>query len=254
MATTPGFDDTAELVAGPLRGSAPRGARTAEWLIIAAPLQLAELASLAPTRTTVRIVNDAGGFRDALTSDRPRLAVLCMPPGDDAELELLSAERRRRPGLRAVLLNAHDDVDHRLAALRLGFDACLEAEMDVRELAERLRLLAQESVEAGRDHRVPIADGVELDLDGHQLVRDGAPVHLRPREFALLEFLARHPWRTYSRTSLLARVWGSDRDIDPRTVDVHVRWLREKVEADPERPIHLTTVRGVGYRLVPGER
>jgi two-component system response regulator RegX3 len=63
--------------------------------------------------------------------------------------------------------------------------------------------------------------------------------------------LAAHPGRAYTRRQILDRVWGADHDGDPRTVDVHVRWLRSKIETDPEHPIHLVTVRGVGYRLDP---
>ncbi|MBA3851001.1 MAG: winged helix-turn-helix transcriptional regulator [Chloroflexi bacterium] len=108
---------------------------------------------------------------------------------------------------------------------------------------------------APRDaHRLRVSDGIDLDLDSRELRRDGRAVHLRPKEFGLLDLLARHPGRTFTRRQLLDRVWGSDRDGDPRTVDVHVRWLREKLEEDPEHPRLLMTVRGVGYRLDRGDR
>ena len=98
---------------------------------------------------------------------------------------------------------------------------------------------------------LPIANGFELDLVAHELRLDGRSVHLRPKEFQLLALLGAHPGRAYSRRQLLDRVWGSDQVGDPRTVDVHVRWLRSKVEPQPDRPVHLITVRGVGYRLDP---
>jgi DNA-binding response OmpR family regulator len=98
---------------------------------------------------------------------------------------------------------------------------------------------------------LPIADGFELDLVAHELRLDGRSVHLRPKEFQLLALLAAHPGRAYSRRQLLDRVWGADHGGDPRTVDVHIRWLRSKVEPRPDQPVHLVTVRGVGYRLDP---
>ncbi len=90
-----------------------------------------------------------------------------------------------------------------------------------------------------------------MDPTAHEVRRDGALVHLRPKEFQLLSLLAANPGRAYSRRQMLDRVWGHDHDGDPRTVDVHIRWLRSKIEARPERPVHLVTVRGVGYRLDP---
>lgn len=85
----------------------------------------------------------------------------------------------------------------------------------------------------------------------HEVRRDGLAVHLRPKEFGLLALMASHPGRAYTRRELLERVWGKGHETGVRTVDVHVRWLRQKLEADPERPVHLVTVRGVGYRLDP---
>jgi DNA-binding response OmpR family regulator len=99
-----------------------------------------------------------------------------------------------------------------------------------------------------------VGDGPELDLAGHELRRQGEVVHLRPKELGLLALLAAHPGRAYTRWELLDRVWGPGHDAGTRTVDVHVRWLRAKVEPDPGRPVHLITVRGVGYRLDPPQR
>ena len=102
--------------------------------------------------------------------------------------------------------------------------------------------------------RLPVADDLELDLAAHELRSGERVVHLRPKEFGLLALLATHPGRAYARRELLQRVWGPGTQTGARTVDVHVRWLRSKIEPDPERPIHLVTVRGVGYRLDPPRR
>ena len=197
---------------------------------------------------------EASAFRTALLTERPRVVVLCVPPGSAADVDLVASERRRRPRLRVALLNGRDRVDERLDALRLGFDAALTLDLDPDELRGRLALLAEQTREPRNGNRLRIADGIELDLESRELRRDGRQSHLRPKEFGLLDFLARRPGRTFTRRQLLDRVWHQDRDGDQRTVDVHVRWLREKLEVDPEHPRLLLTVRGVGYRLDPGDR
>jgi DNA-binding response OmpR family regulator len=98
---------------------------------------------------------------------------------------------------------------------------------------------------------VAVAKGVTLDLIAHELRRDGRPLHLRPKEYALLALLATNPRRAFSRQQILAQVWGPAQQLPTRTVDVHVRWIREKIEPDPSQPAHLVTVHGVGYRLDP---
>jgi len=200
------------------------------------------------------MMGEASAFRTALLTERPRVVVLCVPPGSAADVDLVASERRRRPRLRVALLNGRDRVDERLDALRLGFDAALTLDLDPDELRGRLALLAEQTREPRNGNRLRIADGIELDLESRELRRDGRQSHLRPKEFGLLDFLARRPGRTFTRRQLLDRVWHQDRDGDQRTVDVHVRWLREKLEVDPEHPRLLLTVRGVGYRLDPGDR
>ena len=142
------------------------------------------------------------------------------------------------------------DVDARLRALRLGFDEALSTSVCAEELLGRLALL-DERARPRPLTTVEVGDDVELDLFAHELRRGGRPIHLRPKEFNLLAMLAAHPGRAYTRRQLLDRVWGPEHHGDPRTVDVHIRWLRAKIEADPARPLHLVTLRGVGYRLDP---
>ena len=224
------------------------------WLALAPRDLIAALVPRVAPSARLRAVSDVGGFRDALIADRPRVALLCRPPAGETELSLATAEARRRPSMRTVLLNERSDVDTRLSALRQGFDACMELDVDLDELVGPLENLSERHVPQPRQHRLAIDDELELDLDARVLVRDGRPIHLSPMEFRLLEFMGRHPGRTYSRNDLLSRVWGVRDGVDPRTVDVHIRWLRAKLEGDPDRPRRLTTVRGVGYRLAPGQR
>ena len=225
--------------------------RSADVLVLGQMAFLADLRFRLPD-LEIRLVEDASAFLAALMTGRPRVVVTVVPPGTGQTVEAVAALRKRRSSMRTVLLNDEASVDDRLRALEIGYDAALTIAVPVDELAGRLALLARHS-RPGRE-RLAIADGTELDVMTCELLRDGRPVHLRPKEFRLLELLARHPGRVYTRGQLLDRVWGPDRAGDPRTVDVHVRWLRAKIEPDPERPTHLVTVRGMGYRLDPDAR
>ncbi len=198
---------------------------------------------------TINVQDDAGAFLAALATDRPRVVVVSAPPARASTIDAVAAVRRRRPTMRAVLLDDEAAVEERLRALEIGFDAALTDAIPGEELAGRLLLLSRHP-RSGRD-RLSICEGTTLDTAARTLLRDGRSVHLRPKEFRLLEVLARHPGRVHSRSELLDQVWGSGRAGDPRTVDVHVRWLRAKVEPDPRKPVHLLTVRGLGYRLDP---
>jgi DNA-binding response OmpR family regulator len=222
----------------------------ATWLVLATDGPALELRQLAPAATRVRTLMDPIEFTDLLANDRPRIVVVTEPPAGPNELALVARERRRRQGLRTIHLSPRAAHDARLAALRDGFDEALPQTIDAAELVARASLLDERS-RVRVATCLPIAAGYELDLIAHELREDGRAVHLRPKEFQLLAMLAAHPGRAYTRRQLLDRVWGPDQVGDPRTVDVHVRWLRSKFEPQPDRPIHLVTVRGVGYRLDP---
>jgi two-component system alkaline phosphatase synthesis response regulator PhoP len=135
----------------------------------------------------------------------------------------------------------------RLRALDAGADEVLSEPVSATEIAARIRRQLRRSRPGSG--RLIIADRLELDLERQELLRDGARVHLRPKEARLLELFARAPGKVMSRAHILERVWGPHHGGDPRTVDVHVRWLRAKIEPDPHAPVWLRTVRGVGYRL-----
>jgi DNA-binding response OmpR family regulator len=201
----------------------------------------------------VLVVRDPWTFCDRLVALRPAVAVLGAPPADGEHEATTLEERRRRPGLRIVHLSPHDAVGRRLAALRRGFDEALPADIDPDELIGRIRLLEERARTRGAAV-LPVAAGIVLDPVAHEVRRGDDRVHLRPKEYQLLAMLAAHPGRAYTRRQLLDRVWGREHDGDPRTVDVHVRWLRAKIEPVPDAPIHLVTVRGVGYRLDPDPR
>ncbi|MEX1335685.1 MAG: response regulator transcription factor, partial [Candidatus Limnocylindrales bacterium] len=153
-----------------------------------------------------------------------------------------------RAEARLLFVTPPEAEAERLAALEAGVDEIATRPISISELAGRVRLLLQRARPVRRS-RLPVGDGLELDLDRRQLLRGDEWIHLRPKEAKLLELFARSPGRVLTRDHILERVWGPNHDGDPRTVDVHVRWLRAKVEPDPHEPVWLLTVRGVGYRL-----
>ncbi|CAN5595037.1 hypothetical protein BH20CHL7_BH20CHL7_15440 [soil metagenome] len=222
------------------------------WIALAKDGPVAELASSLPLHR-LRVVRDPAVFGALLCAGRPQLAVVVSPPAESNDLAVALRERRRRTSLRVVYLNPTSAIDQRLAALRLGMDEALPDTVSVPELLGRLEILEEHS-RTRHGAGILVADGVVLDPVAHEVRRDGDLIHLRPKEYQLLAMLASHPGRAYTRRQLLDRVWGHDHDGDPRTVDVHVRWLRSKIEPQPDTPIHLVTVRGVGYRLDPMPR
>jgi len=238
----------------PVQKNRLAGLERAAWLVLATDGPALELPALV-AGTAIRITADPRRFRDILLAERPRVVVVAQPPAGPDDLDLVAAERRRRPRFRAVHLAPPDAVADRMAALVRGFDDALTTATPGAELAGRLGWLesrAQERPVPGAF--LPVADGLALDLAGHVLRRGDVAVHLRPKEFGLLAVLAAHPGRAFTRRDLLERVWGPGAGTGARTVDVHVRWVRSKIEPAPERPVHLVTVRGVGYRLDPPGR
>ncbi len=219
------------------------------WLVLADGPGAADLVrAVAPV--SVHVEPDRRRFAASLTSGDVAFVVLESPPALLAEVEQVG--RWLSPGRSAVLVSRHDASFIRLRALELGFADALDAAADVREIQARIeiasrRRLAQPLYERHR-LRVPVADGAEIDLGARVLLRRGRPVALRPREYALLEFLATHPGRTFTRRELVGEVCASAASNE-RVVDVYVCWLRAKIEDDPRRPARLVTVPGAGYRF-----
>jgi two-component system, OmpR family, alkaline phosphatase synthesis response regulator PhoP len=217
------------------------------WLALADGGPVADLLTIVGART-IQSTTDPIVFADLLRSVRPRVAIVVTPPADTADLELALDERRRRSSLRVVTITPSAAIATRLHALRAGVDEAHPDTIDPTELGARIALL-EERARPRPTSILTISPDTELDLVAYEVRRAGALVHLRPKEFQLLSVLAAHPGRAYTRRQLLDRVWRAGHDGDPRTVDVHIRWLRSKIEPRPEAPIHLVTVRGVGYRL-----
>lgn len=224
------------------------------WLVLATDGPAVGLAAERPG-TVVRLVSEPRRFRDLLLAERPLLVVVAQPPAGSEDLALVAEERRRRPGLRAVHLAPPAASEMRLAALALGFDDALTTDTSVSEVAGRIALIEERArVRVGTRVLLPIGDDMALDLAARELRCTDSLIHLRPKEFGLLALLASHPGRVFTRRELLDRVWGPEHPTGSRTVDVHIRWLRSKIEPDPNLPVRLVTARGAGYRFDPPSR
>ncbi len=150
-----------------------------------------------------------------------------------------------------ILLTARGEETDRIVGLELGADDYVVKPFSPRELAVRVRnVLKRSGASPSRDERL-VFDHLTIDAGTRDVSIDGSEVRLTAREFDLLWFLASNPRRVFSRDHLMSRVWGYEAAMDTGTVTVHMRRLREKVEADPSQPCHLETVWGVGYRFSP---
>lgn len=180
----------------------------------------------------------------------PDLVVLdLMLPGING-WELLQAFRKQRPAVPVIMLTARAEETDRVAGLELGADDYVTKPFSMRELTARVRaVLRRLSTRPEESLPVLTKSGIRLDADRHEVTVDGKAISLSPKEFDLLAYLMRHSGRVRNREDILQAVWGSAEFVDERTVDVHIRWLRLKIEADPVSPRRLLTVRGVGYKF-----
>ena len=193
---------------------------------------------------------DGESARTAIQRSEPDLVVLdIMLPGTDG-LELCRWIRSESE-LPVIMLTARGEEADRIVGLELGADDYVTKPFSPRELAARVRSVLRRSAPGETvAERLTFGD-VELESATRETRKDGDEVRLTAKEFDLLWFLASHPRRVFSRDQLMAKVWGYTAALDTGTVTVHVRRLREKVEKNPSEPLHLETVWGVGYRLVP---
>ena len=159
---------------------------------------------------------------------------------------------RKRSNVPILMLTARAEEVDRVVGLELGADDYVTKPFSMRELLARVRAVfrRQEMLQAPGQPRQFNTGELSIDLDTHQATLAGHPLSLKPREYDLLAFLVQNKGHAFTRDQLLQHVWGYDYAGDTRTVDVHVRWLREKIESSPAEPTRLLTVRGVGYRFV----
>lgn len=206
-------------------------------------------------------VETAGDGTAALEAARVRppdaMVLDLMLPGIDG-LEVCRRVRRTS-SVPILMLTARTTETDRVVGLEVGADDYLAKPFSMRELLARVRALLRRSQlireeleqpkPSGRE--VLVARDLEIDTAGHIVLLRGEPAPLTPKEFALLETLVRNRGQVMPPSQLLELVWGYN-DIDTRTVAVHIRTLRTKIETDPSHPTHIETVRGVGYRFKSG--
>ncbi|MGY5884050.1 winged helix-turn-helix domain-containing protein [Modestobacter lacusdianchii] len=157
---------------------------------------------------------------------------------------------RAKSSVPIIMLTAKDAEIDKVVGLELGADDYVTKPYSARELVARIRAVLRRGTEAEPSAEAALAAGpVRLDVDRHVVAVDGEPISLPLKEFDLLELLLRNAGRVLTRGQLIDRVWGADYVGDTKTLDVHVKRLRAKLEPDPANPRYLVTVRGLGYKF-----
>jgi len=205
-------------------------------------------------REGYRVVSARNGREalDLFAAESPDLVVLdiMLPQLDGLEV---CKRLRARSTVPIIMLTARDDELDKVVGLELGADDYITKPFSIREFRSRIRALlrrAQLPPYSGDDSdEVISADGLKIDMARRTVELAGVPVQLTYVEFELLRTMAAAPGRVFSRKMLLEELWGGSDYREPRTIDVHVRHLREKLESDPREPEFIHTVRGVGYRF-----
>lgn len=194
------------------------------------------------------VAGDGGSGLDLARRARPALVLLdVMLPGIDG-IEVCRRIRATST-LPIVMLTARTDEIDRVVGLEVGADDYIIKPFGMRELIARVRAaLRRAGMPPADDGARPVTFGrVRIDPARREATRDGAPLPLKPKEFDLLWFFVRHPGQVFTRDQLLEHVWGYDFGGGTRTVDVHIHWLRDKIEDEPASPRYLRTSRGAGY-------
>jgi two-component system response regulator RegX3 len=159
---------------------------------------------------------------------------------------------RQRSAVPIIMLTAKDSEVDKVVGLELGADDYVTKPYSSRELVARIRAVLRRNADLGEDVATPgtlVVGPVRLDTERHVVEINGSITQFPLKEFELLEFLMRNSGRVLTRTQLIDRVWGSDYVGDTKTLDVHIKRLRAKIEADPANPVFIQTVRGLGYKL-----
>ena len=213
-----------------------------------------------PIQTLLSFPLQRDGYEVVQASDgREALARFSEQPFDLVVLDLMLPRmdgmdvcRRLRADsdVPIIMLTAKSEEMDRVVGLEIGADDYLTKPFSMRELMARVRALLRRSGGRRAEDATQITAGaISLDVRGRTVRREGVEVQLKPKEFDLLFFLAKNAGQVFTREQLLEHVWGYDFFGGSRTVDVHIRWLREKLEEDPAEPTRIVTVRGAGYRF-----
>lgn len=226
--------------------------------------------------TTILVVEDEETYRESLAFNLRREGFDVLEAGDGerglelarsggADLLLLDLmlpgisgidvcrNLRKSSDMPVIMVTAKDDVVDRVIGLEIGADDYVSKPYAFRELLARIHAVLRRRTPAHpavEDDELLEVGPIRLWVDRHEVRVDGEAVAMPLREFELLEFLARNPDRVLTRGQLMDRVWGAGYLGDTKTLDVHVKRLRSRIEPDPSAPVRLVTVRGLGYKLV----
>ena len=204
---------------------------------------------------SVLTAKDGGEALDMFNRNKPHLVILdiMLPVMDGTEVCRVI---RRKSSTPIIMLTAKTEEIDRVVGLELGADDYVTKPFSMRELVARIKAVLRRT-EAGKSpiaapaerHEVLKAGDISIDLIEHVVLNRGKEVELNPKEFELLVLLLQNRGQVISREQILRKVWGYDFIGNDRTVDVHIRWIRQKLEADPQNPRYLVTVRGYGYKF-----
>lgn len=219
-------------------------------LIVEDELSYRETLAFMLGREGFEVVEAADGTEGLAAYDRSGADIvlldLMMPglPGTEVCRQL-----RQRGPVPVIMLTARDSEIDKVVGLELGADDYVTKPFSHRELVARIRAVLRRGQDVELVPDVVEAGGVRMDVERHEVAVDGQPVRLALKEFELLEMLLRNAGRVMTRGQLIDRIWGADYVGDTKTLDVHVKRLRAKLETDPGNPEHLLTVRGLGYKF-----
>jgi len=229
----------------------------------ARPFRVLVVEDEAPLAESIEYALESEGFQvttagtgpaglDAARADSPDVVLLdLMLPGMSG-LDVCR-EIRSFSDAAIIMLTAKDAEADKVAGLELGADDYMTKPFSMRELIARIRAQLRRLARTGQFaevNEVLRGGAVEMDIEAHLVRVDGETVDLTPKEFDLLESLMRRKNRLAERHALISEVWGPSYFGDTKTLDVHVKRLREKIERDPSKPTHIVTVRGLGYKFV----
>jgi len=224
-------------------------------LIVEDEPNIAEVVSLYLERAefTVRIARDGEAALKSLEQHIPDLVVMdLMLPGLDGFT--ITRWLRERSNVPIIMLTSRRDEIDRITGLELGADDYVVKPFSPQELVSRVRAVlrrAGQAKEPVQEEQPLVSGNLTINPLARTVLRDSENITLTAKEFDMLYLLVSHPRQVFTRDQLLERVWGEAEYIDPSTVTVHIRRLREKIEADPSSPANLLTVWGVGYKYEP---
>ncbi|KUK82024.1 MAG: Response regulator [Pelotomaculum thermopropionicum] len=227
-------------------------------LVVDDEISILELLRFNLAREGYRVLtaNDGQQALHCARAEKPDLIILdiMLPVMDGYEVCRILKAGKETAGIPVLMLSARDDVLDKVVGLELGADDYIAKPFSPRELVARvkanLRRKAQASARQleGRAGEIKV-DQLVIRPEKYEAVLDGEKLDLTPKEFELLSLMAENPGRVFSRDVLLEKIWSYVSARETRTVDVHIRYLRQKVERNPARPQYIETVRGVGYRF-----